>query len=516
MIKYFCSFLFFIFYISGLHAQNLEIPALTNISVDKISQQVVINWSMNNPAAVDGYIVKRQIFGQPGVVDGSYNTIATINNPQQFSYQDNSTSLGLALPDLRQETYRIVSFKDMGAGSIVYSNMSDPSSSIHLEDIDFELCLERNIINWTAFEGYGNQLIGYSIYYTTSENSNEILLTELNNSTTTYIHNNIDANITYNYFVVANSSSGLISNSNMKSISIIMPVPPQIMNGDLIEAVNSDQLNIQFTVDPNAQVNNYLLLRAIEVDGVYDTISRYQSGISSIAYTDNFNTNEETYFYKVLAINSCGLPSRESNTISNIVLNAVVSDSEKYTNSIDWNNFSEWLGGMEDYTLYRSFDDNEFEIVSEFYPGIIAYNDNISALIQPEYKGKSTRGKFCYYIVANETAQNPYGIEGKATSNTTCIYQEAIVHLPNAFNPHSQFEENRKFKPVASFVADYELIIYDRWGSIVYQSTNPLDGWDGTGLSGKLLKKGTFVYLLKYKNRNNEHVEKSGHINLVY
>lgn len=516
MIKYIFFTISFFLSISGLIGQNLEIPVLTNISVDKTSQQVIINWSMNNPADVDGYIIKRQIFGQPGVVDGSYNTVATINNPLQFSYQDNSTTFGLSIPDIRQETYRVVSYKDMGAGSIVYSNMSDPSSSIHLEDINFELCFERNVLNWTAFEGYGDQLYGYSIYYTTSENSNETLITQLNSNITTYIHENIDANITYNYFISAHSGSGLTSNSNIKHVSTIMPQPPQIMNGDLIETINSDQLEVQFSVDPDAQINSYLLLRSDKIDGTYDTISRHQAGISSISFTDNFNTTEMSYFYKVLSINSCGLPSRESNVISSILLNTTVNDSEKFTNTINWSNFSEWLGGMENYTLYRSFDDNEFEIISDLYPGTTSYKDDISNLIQPEYNGQSTRGKFCYYIVSNETSQNPYGIQGQAISNTICVYQEATVHLPNAFNPHSSFEENREFKPVASFVSDYELIIYDRWGSIVFQSSNSLEGWDGTGLSGKLLKKGTFVFHLKYKNKNNEKVEKSGHINLVY
>ena len=88
--------------------------------------------------------------------------------------------------------------------------------------------------------------------------------------------------------------------------------------------------------------------------------------------------------------------------------------------------------------------------------------------------------------------------------------------LPNAFNPHSQKEENRTFKPVISFVDDYSLIIYDRNGSIVFKSSDPLQAWDGKGSGGTLLKQGTYVFLLRYRTKNNKFVEKSGQINLIY
>jgi len=50
----------------------------------------------------------------------------------------------------------------------------------------------------------------------------------------------------------------------------------------------------------------------------------------------------------------------------------------------------------------------------------------------------------------------------------------------------------------------------------VFQSTDPLEGWDGKSSGGELLKQGTFVFLLRYRTKNNKFVEKTGQINLIY
>ena len=118
--------------------------------------------------------------------------------------------------------------------------------------------------------------------------------------------------------------------------------------------------------------------------------------------------------------------------------------------------------------------------------------------------------------MATEANGNPYNITGTSKSNISCAHQKAVVWIPNAFNPKSAKEENRTFKPVASFVSDYKLIIYDRNGSIIFKSNNPLEGWNGTSGNGNLMKQGTYIYLLKYRSKNRQLIEKSGQINLVY
>ncbi len=51
--------------------------------------------------------------------------------------------------------------------------------------------------------------------------------------------------------------------------------------------------------------------------------------------------------------------------------------------------------------------------------------------------------------------------------------------IPNSFTP-DMTGFNDIFKPYGVPIYQYELIIYDRWGEVVFRSTNWSEGWDGT------------------------------------
>ncbi len=516
-LKLFTTF-FVVFITSGLFCQTLEIPVITNVSVDGTTQKPLISWSMNNPADVDGYIIKRQIFGRTGVVDGSFETVATINNPNQFSYLDisNDVVLGPAEPGFKAENYRVASFKDVGTGTPEYSLMSDPVATIFLSPIEFDLCLEQNMLNWTAYIGFGDNLTGYNIYYSSTMNGSQTLIGQVEADDTTFVHTQVDANASYYYFIEAVDTGSLAANSNIQQITTTMPSLPQVMNADYATVEQDGAALLSFTLDENAEVNNYLLLKSDSKNGNYDTITSFPQGSGTVTYSDDLQTSEQVAYYKVLAINTCGLPSRESNLANNIVLKTTIEGSQRFTNSLSWNEYEDWLGGVSGYRIYRSVDGAGFEQIATLSADQTSYVDNIANLVQPEYSGQPSRGYFCYYVEATEAAGNPYKITGVSKSNVSCVYQEAVVHLPNAINPKSNFDENRTFKPVASFVNDYQLIVYDRWGEIVFKSTDPLNGWDGRKNGGNLLPKGTYVFYLQYKSRNDELVKTSGQINLVY
>ncbi|NJO91831.1 MAG: hypothetical protein HC831_24855 [Chloroflexia bacterium] len=158
---------------------------------------------------------------------------------------------------------------------------------------------------------------------------------------------------------------------------------------------------------------------------------------------------------------------------NNIVLTTSAKGNPVFTNSLSWNVYEDWLGGVSSYIVYRSIDGGNFEQIATLSASETSYEEGVSDFVQPDYNGQPSVGHFCYYIEASEGGGNPYGIAGHSKSNVSCVYQEAVVYLPNAINPNSNFEENRTFKPVVSFVNDYQLIVYDRWGEIVFRSTDP-------------------------------------------
>ncbi len=454
---------------NNFFSQVVEIPQIKNVSVNRNSGMVEIIWAMKNTDKVDGYIVKRKIFGQPNVVDGSFNTIANINNKHQLRYIDSTDAYGYAAPDQRAETYRVVAYKNDTANKVIYSNMSKSVSSIYLQPVEFDLCAKQNKLQWTAFKGYENELKAYRIYYSHEPKGKPVYVNEVSATDTFFVHENVQSDKKYYYYIKAVSEGGLFSLSNSQLIHTQEFAKTSIMNANHASVIKKGHIEVSFTVDKNSKTKSYMLLRLISEKGVYDTIAHFKGGVENITYVDTLKTNKNIVYYKLLAINECNDVFAKSNIAHNILLKARASETEQFINNLTWNKCDYWLGGVAAYIVYRRYESMIFKKIAELPSNTTSYVDDVKKYIDTHGSGLSSDGKFCYYIEAIEGTDNPHGITSRSKSNKSCTYQESVVYLPNAINPNSSAVENRTFRPVSSFVSNYQLIIYDRWGGIVFK-----------------------------------------------
>jgi gliding motility-associated-like protein len=70
-----------------------------------------------------------------------------------------------------------------------------------------------------------------------------------------------------------------------------------------------------------------------------------------------------------------------------------------------------------------------------------------------------------------------------------------FVFVPNAFSPN-QDGQNDKLYVRGPFIESFVFRVYDRWGELVWETTNLSDGWDGT-FRGKLLDPDVYDYYLQ-------------------
>jgi gliding motility-associated-like protein len=117
-------------------------------------------------------------------------------------------------------------------------------------------------------------------------------------------------------------------------------------------------------------------------------------------------------------------------------------------------------------------------------------------------------------------AYSPFGCEDIAYS-TIQIYEELIFYVPNTFTPDDD-DYNPTFKPIFTSgydPSDYTLLIYNRWGEIVFESHNTEIGWDGSYGSTHevdLIQDGTYTWKIEFKsNRNDERIMRVGHVSLI-
>jgi gliding motility-associated-like protein len=100
--------------------------------------------------------------------------------------------------------------------------------------------------------------------------------------------------------------------------------------------------------------------------------------------------------------------------------------------------------------------------------------------------------------------------------NTVVIDEEFLVYVPNAFTPDAD-NLNETFMPVVigANPLQYEFLIFDRWGELIYESQILGQGWDGT-YKGLLVKLDVYVWRLKVVNAmNNEKHEYKGHVTIL-
>ena len=88
------------------------------------------------------------------------------------------------------------------------------------------------------------------------------------------------------------------------------------------------------------------------------------------------------------------------------------------------------------------------------------------------------------------------------------------VYIPNAFTPNNDYVNDEFKAKVFGKVILFQLFIYNRYGQLVFSSTDPYRGWNGK-VNGKPADSGTFVYQCAYHIEGEPPGMKKGTVLLV-
>jgi gliding motility-associated-like protein len=113
-------------------------------------------------------------------------------------------------------------------------------------------------------------------------------------------------------------------------------------------------------------------------------------------------------------------------------------------------------------------------------------------------------------------AISEFGCTDEVCADIT-INDEFAIYVPNTFTPDDD-DYNQNFvpqMPPSIDLIEYQLIIFNRWGEVLFESFDSSVGWNGK-YGGKLVKDGTYIWQIKLiegSSRNERFF--TGHVNIL-
>jgi gliding motility-associated-like protein len=87
------------------------------------------------------------------------------------------------------------------------------------------------------------------------------------------------------------------------------------------------------------------------------------------------------------------------------------------------------------------------------------------------------------------------------------------IYVPNAFTPNGD-ALNDIFTPVIRGATSYQMLVFNRWGEMVFETNDLANGWDGT-FSGVKCQPDAYTWKLSAAKRDTKPEVRTGHVMLV-
>ncbi|MCL2131833.1 MAG: gliding motility-associated C-terminal domain-containing protein, partial [Lentimicrobiaceae bacterium] len=376
---------------------------------------------------------------------------------------------------------------------------------------DKDMCDSMLNISWNAYKNMPDGLTGYRIWV--SENGGSFFIADtVPPNQLSYRHKGINTFHKFTYYIQAyNSDNGYTASSAKVDVNFNRTAN----SGDVwlryVSVVDNKDIEVAVFVSDTVRYNSLFLFRSSN-NGIYFSKideQRKSNGVENYTFIDaNADVQTETYLYTVHLTDVCDEPFAQSDTANNIVLKAV--DAPADMNEIKWTAYDGFGNRLDGYDVYRQLQtDAGFQLIDNLSAFQTDFAENAGSMA-------SQGGKFLYQVAATEDQTNPHGFSDQSFSNVVELAKSPLSFIPNAFRPSSEIEVNRIFKPVLTYVdaKEYVFSIFDRWGNLIFYTTDITAGWDGT-IDGKPAAIGVYQYALTYRLNATKIYKTQGHVNLI-
>lgn len=505
-------------------------PAPENLSATAVGNSVHLSWSRALCERSIGYEIYRRS-GYYGFIPGicetgvpaytEYEKISTLEGLNDTTFIDNNDGMGLVHGI--DYCYMVVAF------------FADGSESYASEEVCATLTKDVPIITnvsisetsqsngeiyvaWSKPTDFDTLIYAGPFKYVINRADDQ-------NPGFTAISENSGINDTTYIDVVGLNTKDLkysykIDMYNLSGGQEVMMGSTQVARSIFLNVAPSDEtLKLSWNFEAPWRNSRYNIFRYNPQTEVFDSIGfSYQT-----FYNDSNLVNGTVYTYYVESIGKYSAPGLVDPIVNFSQINSgspkdnvppcpqilsVKTNCELVQNDLSWLNPDECPKDIAGYYIYYtpSLNDSLVVIDSIFDPFIMQYaHTNL-----PSIAG-------CYQIAAFDSIGNTGEL-----SNKVCVSIDSCstYRLPNVFTPNKD-QYNELFKPYPDYtsVEKVEMKIFNRWGRIVFETTDPEINWDGKNSNNNQdCAEGVYFYVCEVFEYRLEGISKrslSGSITLL-
>ena len=487
------ALLVFFPYLSTAQSEIPDKPDLIRVTVDHTDQGILVQWEPSEDEGIEFYKLYRMI-------NRTGQEIVTLPG-NVYSYKHMNTGL-------KNLEYSVTAIDSSGNESLLTPGEHRAVSA----SLQFDTCAMAVQVSWSPYVGWEGNVSGYRIYGGQA-GEEPGSLGFVSPTTLSFTHEGISRDAGYHYYIEAIRTDRTTSLSPVATVETAFPDAPGFITVDQVSVLDDHTLELQFSADVDGPVNSFRLMKRSNDLTPFTEVGMIDNAKETTLTTeDRFPTTVETYEYIVQSVYQPeGCPDRivlsQSNPGTNILLTCAL---ENQAAMLEWTPYREYPAGLSGYVIQRRNGSGEFLAIHSVGPETTRWSEPVSSVINGFQSGEVR-----YRVLAVEN-QAGTGNPGMSMSNIVSVNLPTELIMPNAFTPGSN-DMNFEFRPRIDFAPrEYIMIIFDRAGRKLFETSDPGHGWDGRFRGNDFVAEGVYVYFIQFTDYTGLTRTLTGNVTVLY
>ncbi|MEZ4827443.1 MAG: PKD domain-containing protein [Bacteroidia bacterium] len=417
--------------------------------------------------------------------------VGTITNQNTTTITDSGAGL-----NTRTNSY---CYKVLVQNTCLEYSLADQTDEHCTVNLETTSGLDQITLNWTPYVGY---VVGqYEIYRANDYNpGSHLQIGTVPGNVLSFVDEEMFCrdSVSYRVLAVGFASANQRSYSDLSANAPMHNKPTESTHMMYVSVVGDSVIEMEWEPYTGYLPGDYLLEKS--VNGLtWDSIGRFNLSIRDFTDPD-VEVDTRSYFYRVFNIDQCGDKSVVGRYGKTILLNGQLDRTGKVP-QLSWSQYEQWANGVLNYEI-EIFNEQTglWELVEIVGSNERRFEDNLTRLNQAVY---------CYRIHATEVGGN----NAESYSNVVCMTFGPDLFTPNAFTPNND-GHNDVFMVYMPNISNGQMSIFNRWGQLLYRTTDLSAGWDGT-YNGAPVPEGVYVYAIEGVGVDGSSIGRTGTVTLI-